>query len=467
MRAVKSSRVLIAVALLAMGLGLAVSLWPDGAQPTPPPVPTLEEVSAPAQIIDAAVQRAPIDAAPSTAPTLGAFQEGFCAPEGDETIKTTRVLSRLLAGELNRRQLTADPSIDAEETQVLTQAFEPSNPQGQRAHLVVAQRLGERLPNSVWPQLLIAMLGKSLHEPQLELTALRRARTLLPRDPAVGLALALATRTAPDLDEPIAGLDDYLAAENTPGFARIRARLEVQRDIQRGFSRRSRGTITLLWPPESLTAPQADDLLLMVDTSLDDATRLIGASTRPPLTVVVYPGRSELLAVSCVPTWAGGLYDGVLRLIASPDPLGVRPRTVRHETLHARLTPYAPNAPKWFHEGVAQSFAHEANEVRGQWALMVRTHVWVPFESLDGTFGVLSAADAHLAYAQSLALVDFITDTCGGSALSEAINAFNAGATTSAALAKACHRDEVTGPQLLEYLERRLSSPEPTSPATP
>ena len=138
---------------------------------------------------------------------------------------------------------------------------------------------------------------------------------------------------------------------------------------------------------------------------------------------------------------------------------------MRHETLHARLTPNAPNAPKWFHEGVAQSFAQEANEVRGQWALMVRTHVWIPFESLDGTFGVLSANDAHLAYAQSLALVDFMRDTCGSSALSEAIKAFNAGASTSAALAKACGRDEATGAQLLEYLQRRLSSPEPADPA--
>ncbi len=416
-------------------------------------------------VVARVVERAPVPAAqniaapniePSpeaTAPQLGSFQEGFCAPEGDETIRITRALGTLIKAELLRRQ---ENDSAPEETALMRQSFEPFEAATHQRLLREAQRYADAHPGSVMTQLVIAQLGKALALPEVEIAALRRARQALPRDAAIGLALALATRTTADLDEAIAGLGDYLAVENAPGLARMRARLEVQRDIQRPFSRRSKSGITLLWPPEAMTERQADGLLSTIDTALEDASRLLGTQRRTSLTVVVYPGRSELLAVSCVPTWAGGLFDGVLRLIASSDALGVKPRTVLHETLHAQLTPFAPNAPKWFHEGVAQSFAKESNEVTAQWSLMVRNRVWVPFDSLDGTFGIFAAADAHLAYAQSLAMVEYLRDVCGSHALADAAAALQAGANTQSAMAKACNRAEVPGGELLDYLERRL-----------
>ncbi len=230
----------------------------------------------------------------------------------------------------------------------------------------------------------------------------------------------------------------------------------VQRDIQRDYLRQERGGLTLLWPREVLTARQADDLLASVDRNLDDAAALTGTRRRERLTVVVYPSRSELLAVSCVRAWTAALYDGTLRVVAQPTEAGVDLKVVRHETLHAQLSPLAPQAPRWFHEGLAQSFAQE-KEPRAAWAAMVRNRTWVPFRSLDASFQEFSSNDdAGLAYAQSYAMVELMRELGTDGAVSTALAAFRSGADTPAALARACGRSEVTGGDLLEFLRRRL-----------
>lgn len=447
-------RWLLLVALIAFAGGLwlrAATLTEDDSQITAlPPTPVVAPAAAPVHEAMKVVSPPTPTSAPK--PTLGQFQEGFCAPEGDEIARPERMLLRRLRDEADARR-QRPTAFDADETALImttrTSAF--SNEQ----KLERAQTFARQHPNSLWSQVIIALLAKAVGQGEVERTALRRARELSPHDPAAGLALALATRHSPDLDEAIDGLTDFLAAEPTPALSRLKARLEVQRDLQRSYTRRTRRGVTMLWPVEALTSQQADDVLIDIDQALDDAAKRTGSSRRETLTVVVYPGRSELLAVSCVPTWAGGLFDGVLRLVVSEDALGVRRKTLLHETLHAQLTPFAPQAPKWFHEGVAEAFADERDDARAPWALMVKNKVWVPFESLDGSFTVLNGPDAQLAYAQSLGMVDFLEATCGPTALAEAIAAFQTGAGTAKALARACHRDEVTGAELLDYLARR------------
>ena len=323
--------------------------------------------------------------------------------------------------------------------------------------LAAAQELAARRPRAAWPQIAVAQLADTLGDFETRLAALRRARLLLPDEPALGWAIAQALRDTADLDEAIAGLATYLAVEKSPPIARMRARLLIQRDIQRDFRRHSRGGLTLLWPAEALSTAQADETLGAILRALDDAARLTSTPRRKQLTAIVYADHSELLAVSCAQAWTGGLYDGTLRLVAAPELReGVDPIALRHESLHAQLSPSSSRAPRWFQEGLAQSFAGEAGRVRGQWRLMVKNRSWIPFSSLDGTFQIFEAnSDASLAYAQSLALVELLRDSGGDAAIAEAVRAFQEGANTSAALARAC-RHEVTGAELLAFLERRL-----------
>jgi hypothetical protein len=393
---------------LALGAGLAAWLFAREHQPAPPPV-----------VLPAIAAASPVPApppvsrsAPAPSAPLGpvTFQSGFCADPGEAEVFSTRLtVTNLL------QALPADDPARAELQAVLD--------------------------------------ARERRDADAELHAVRQARQRLPLDPALGWAVAMLTRDSGSLDEAVEGLSVFLAHEASPVLARLRARLEVARDIQRDYQRDQWSGITLLWPPSSLSNTQAHDIGVEVDRALDEAARLIGKPRRKRLTVVVYPSRSELLAVSCAASWSGAIYDGTLRVVAGSE--GVDLKTVRHETLHAELSPVAGRAPKWFHEGVAQSFAKQEPRTR-TWALMVKNRTWLPFSSLGGSFQVFDNTDAELAYAQSYAMVELMRELGGDAAISTALAAFQEGADTPVALARACGRNEVTGEDLLDFLERRL-----------
>jgi tetratricopeptide (TPR) repeat protein len=430
---------LLIVAALVVG-ALLLREEPPQVVEAPPP-----EVMAPQVLPDAA----PVPPRPAVAvPSSALLQNGFCAPTGVESFVIRRTLEGVVLAELRRRVASREPSVLLRETLDAHTAPELRWRQ--------AQDLAAQAPDSAPAQALLAIAARATGRADDELAALRRARALAPDEPAIAWALADATRNSADLDEAIAGLGTYLAIEPMPELSRLRARLELQRDLQRDYLRQSRDGLTLLWPPGALTPTQLDDVAATIDRALDEAAALTGTTRRRSLTIVIYPSRSELLAVSCARNWTVGLYDGTLRLVAERLS-GVERHQLRHETLHAQLTPIVPNAPKWFHEGLAQSFAKERWPL-GKWKLMVRTKAYAPFSSLDGTFQAFDAdGDAELVYAQSYAMVELMRDLGGDGSIAAAITAFQAGADTSTAMAAACRKREVSGDDLLGFLERRLS----------
>lgn len=284
-------------------------------------------------------------------------------------------------------------------------------------------------PEAAAVEVVRSLAARLRGEVKVDETALRRARALAPDDPAIGIATALALDDRPELDEAIAGLRAYLAvdADATP-LARLLARLELQRDLHAGFVRRDRDGITLLSPPE-LHAPDADALLRDVVRDLDDAARLTGSERRPRLLVVVYPEREELLAVSCVQAWTAALYDGVLRVALKSDGSGrLDAEEVRHEALHAQLDTVVAETPRWFEEGLAQYFAGERGPgVQRQWTLMRRNRTYIPFASLTDSFQAFdTGSDAGLAYAQSLAMIEWLVDRAGTAGVARAVAALKA-----------------------------------------
>lgn len=441
----------LAVLPLAVLAGWGAAVWM--AEPPPPEV----SVAAPTPPV-AAVAQAPVAAPGEVAlpsPALPAgpvrFDDGFCSESGVESFDLRFTLPQRLVDELRRR---ADAGLPADAHAVLLRdaVRTPEAPDV----LERARQAVTAAPGSASAQVALAVAARAQGRRDEQLEALRRARTLLPSDPAVGFALAEATRDGAELDEAIDGLSTYLAADPSPGPSRLRARLEVQRDIQRDYRRLTRDGVTVLWPPELLSEAQAADVASTVDRGLDDAAAFTGSQRRARLTVVIYPSRSELLAVSCVPAWSGGLYDGTLRVVATGDGV-VNAVSLRHETLHAQLSSLGVRTPRWFDEGVAQAFAGEP-EPRPRWELMLRNRTSVPFSSLDGSFSSIRAAgDAGLAYAQSYAMVELMRERGGDGAIATALEAFRAGADGPTALARACRQREVTHADLLAFLDARLA----------
>jgi hypothetical protein len=435
------------LALLLVIAGVGVAVWLLSAEPAPPIAALpVAEAPAPPAVIDAgaapvAIPPRDVVAGPVT------FSDGFCSTDGNDGFETRFTLEALVNGRLRALR-------DGGDTGERAALLEGS---GHRESPVVLEHLRQaaaQFPESPYVQVAIALAAQAQDLQDEKVAALRRAKQRLPDDPALGLAIALATRNDGDQDDAIAGLTAFLAVDPKAGASQFRARLEVQRDIQHGYRRRERDGITVLWPGDAISDREVDEIAVTVDRGLDDAAAFTGTKRRQRLTVVIYPSKSEMLAVSCAQKWTQALYDGTLRLVAEKG--GVDSKMVRHETFHAQVTPSAWQAPKWFQEGAAQSFAGEDTR-RRTWKMMVANRSWIPFSSLEGSFQIFSSsADAELAYAQSLAMVEMMRELGGDRSVATAVSAFQSGADTPTALARACGRPEVTGADLLQFLERRL-----------
>lgn len=140
----------------------------------------------------------------------------------------------------------------------------------------------------------------------------------------------------------------------------------------------------------------------------------------PKIRVVLYK-RDEFTEITGVGHWAGGVFDGVVRV-----PLGdfdrqrsQLERVLRHEVVHAFLRSMGgKQVPAWLNEGLAQwheessPLARSANLERARSKL--RGQELFALADLQGTLATWSEEEAIArGYAQSLAFVDFIAQWYG------------------------------------------------------
>ncbi len=190
-------RWLLVMAALGVGLVLGLALdearrpSPSPGAPEPPAVPPTIAATAPLAP-DAAVPAPPATGALATAAT---FTEGFCDPEGDGIDWPHRLLLTRLAG-----LVRTGGRLAADEAALLRRALGPPERAGSRA-VEEGERLAALRPDSPWPWVALGLLHGAAGETGPELTSFRRARERAPAEPTLGLALALATRNEPDLDE--------------------------------------------------------------------------------------------------------------------------------------------------------------------------------------------------------------------------------------------------------------------------
>lgn len=148
----------------------------------------------------------------------------------------------------------------------------------------------------------------------------------------------------------------------------------------------------------------------------------------PKVRVVLYR-REEFAEITGVGHWAGGVYDGVVRI-----PLGdyerqkrQLERVLRHEVLHAFLRSLGgKQVPGWLNEGLAQWFeeptpAGRQADVRAARELL-DGHELFDLETLRGTLATWEdEGRIALGYAQSLAFVDYLASWYGESVLFEMV----------------------------------------------
>ena len=206
---------------------------------------------------------------------------------------------------------------------------------------------------------------------------------------------------------------------------RLVAKWRTEADVQRGF-----------WEESSLYFDLAYDgsrdgilrdsyrVLNHLDQIYAKLRELFGADPvregRPRIPVVLY-APEEFGAVTGLGDWAGGAFDGTVRVPVRDDVSLDDPRlqaVLAHEVAHAFVhATGGKNVPGWLNEGLAQWFEPQAQysvASARQRLAGLELHELFTLATLEGSLATWSDPERiSLAYAQSLAFCDFLARQYG------------------------------------------------------
>jgi len=115
--------------------------------------------------------------------------------------------------------------------------------------------------------------------------------------------------------------------------------------------------------------------------------------------------------ITRAPEWSGGVYDGRIRVPAAgaSRSLDSFEQVLTHELVHAMIANTAPRGvPAWLHEGLAQYFVGDDPQAARVRLRATGRDRLIPLVHLEGSFGRFNAAQAQVAYDESLVAVDII-----------------------------------------------------------
>jgi len=117
-------------------------------------------------------------------------------------------------------------------------------------------------------------------------------------------------------------------------------------------------------------------------------------------------------------------------------------RVLKHELAHSFISQLSGGrCPQWLNEGIAQAVEPKRVSHGQLLANLFQTQREIPLNALEGSFMQFSGVQATVAYEESLAAVQYISDTYGMSDLQRILEKLGQGSSTEAALRSTIHSD--------------------------
>jgi hypothetical protein len=163
--------------------------------------------------------------------------------------------------------------------------------------------------------------------------------------------------------------------------------------------------------------------------------------------------------VTQAPGWVGAINDGKLR-IPIEGVSGMTPelsRVLRHELAHSFIAQITHNrCPTWLNEGVAQALEPKSSAANGRvLAQLYASRSQIPLNGLESSFNAYPTQQAVVAYAESLAAVEYIRDTYGMSDVVRILERIGQGSSTEAALRATIHSGYASlEEEIAQYLKK-------------
>ncbi|HSM87098.1 MAG TPA: peptidase MA family metallohydrolase [Candidatus Limnocylindrales bacterium] len=261
--------------------------------------------------------------------------------------------------------------------------------------------------------------------------------------------------------EAIAALKKSLELQPDDKVKKMLDRVERESKTEADFHEQESSHFTLRYE-----GSQADDGLRqkILDTLEEDYRALEGDLGATPHNIVVslYTDQA-FFDVTQAPAWSAALNDGKIRVPIS-GVTAVTPelaRVLRHELTHsfvAQITHH--HVPQWLNEGIAELEQGTGTSAFGaRLAALYASGHQVPLNMLEGNFDGLSKEEAFVAYAESIAAVEYIRANFGMGDLARILQRLGDGQSIEAALRTTIHGGYAEmETDLTEYLKKNYGT---------
>ena len=192
-------------------------------------------------------------------------------------------------------------------------------------------------------------------------------------------------------------------------------------------------------------AKAAQMLATEIESRRDEVTRMLGRDWEGTTEIRIGADRREFeaLALTPAPSWASALAwpEQNVMLINAASWIVEGAPVLQHELVHIALGRLGDRWPRWFHEGFAQHLTSERKFSLQHYTTLANAVTFdrvFRFEDLTRGFPE-RPSDVEIAYAQSVAFVDFLFERHPPSSFAKLADGLMEGETFEIAFAKAFH----------------------------
>jgi len=249
--------------------------------------------------------------------------------------------------------------------------------------------------------------------------------------------LGLAYYNADKLREAIAAWQRAQQIQPDDAVQRYLAKAERENTVEDSFSERQSSHFILRYQGRQAGFTLGSDLLRTLERQYTELSRELAFAPQSNITVLLYTEK-EFFDVTQAPAWAGGANDGKLRIPVA-DVSGITPKleqVLKHELTHSFIHYLTRGrCPGWLNEGIAQMMEPKSAAAYGRGlAHLFETGKQAPLFQLEGSFSAFSRDQAIVAYAESLAAVEYLRSNYGTSGLRRMLQLISDGESGESAL---------------------------------
>lgn len=222
------------------------------------------------------------------------------------------------------------------------------------------------------------------------------------------------------------------------------AKAQREEKAESDFTQRETSHFVLRYEGKQTSEQLRRELTATLESEYDDLVRQLGVAPRASIPVILYTEQA-FFDVTHAPSWSGAVNDGKLRIPISgvSSMTSDLARVLKHELAHSFVSQVSGGrCPTWLNEGVAQVIEPKSVGSAGRrLGELFRSQQAIPYNVLEGSFMRFSSTEAYVAYAESLAAVEYISETYGMSDVERMLERIGQGSAPEAALRATIHSD--------------------------